>query len=87
MTPETTISLSQILWFCGGFATIYGVYKIWKASVLKRSEQDKAIELLEKNNAMILKTLLALVNHSIDGNGVDELKRVRSSLEEHIVKN
>lgn len=86
MNPEATVSMSQILWLLGGIITISTVYAMWKKYVLKRSKEEEAIESLEKNNEIIMATLLALVNHSIDGNGIDGLKAVRSDLEKYLVK-
>ena len=93
MNADTAVTLNQILWACGGFATVYGVYKIWKAYVLKRTKQEEAIDKLEKqmsdlkqNDAMMLQTLLAILNHSIDGNGIEGMKKIRVSLEDYIVK-
>lgn len=86
MSSEATISISQILWFLGALITISTVYTMWKKYVLKRNKEEEAIESLEKNNEMIMATLLALVNHSIDGNGIDGLKAVRTDLEKYLVK-
>lgn len=86
MNPEATVSMSQILWLLGAIITISTVYAMWKKYVLKRSKEEEAIESLEKNNEIIMATLLALVNHSIDGNGIDGLKAVRSDLEKYLVK-
>lgn len=90
---DMAFTLDDILWICGAFGAVYGVYKLWKAYILKRTHQDEAIERLDKElaetsktNAMILRTLLALVNHNIDGNGIDGMKAVRKELENFIVK-
>lgn len=93
MNGDTAITMEQILWAMGGFMTVYGVYKIWKAYVLKKTQQEASIEKLEKqmdelkaNDSMMLQTLLAILNHSIDGNGIDGMKNIRVSLEDYIVK-
>lgn len=83
---DMAFTVNDILWFIGACGAIFGAYKVWKAYVLKRTKQEEAIEVLEKNNEMIMATLLALVNHSIDGNGIDGLKTVRSSLEQYLIK-
>lgn len=93
MSGDTAFSMNQLLWALGGFMTIYGVYKIWKAYILKKTQHEESIEKLEKqmgelkdNDAMMLQTLLAILNHSIDGNGIDGMKKIRVSLEDYIVK-
>jgi len=54
---------------------------------------DKSIELLnkrleeaEKSDNATLKILLSLLNHSIDGNGIDKMKQVRDEVEKELLK-
>lgn len=83
---DMAFTSNDILWIIGAFMAIYGVYKIWRAYVLKRTQEEAAIEELEKSNKIILQTLLALLNHNIDGNGVEGMKSIRKELENYLVK-
>lgn len=40
----------------------------------------------EETNQIILKALFSLVNHEIDGNGIDRLKKVRDELSTNIIE-
>ena len=40
----------------------------------------------EETNQIVLKALFALVNHEIDGNGVEKLKEVRTELSNNIIE-
>lgn len=40
----------------------------------------------DETNKLILRSLYALVNHSIDGNGIDGLKEVRKNITDFITK-
>lgn len=86
MNGDTAFTVNEVLWFVGVMGTLLAVYKGWKAYVVKKTKQEEAIEVLEKNNEIIMATLLALVNHNIDGNGIEGLKAVRSSLEQYLIK-
>lgn len=83
---DIAFTTNDVLWIVGAFGAIFGVYKIWKAYILKRTQQEEAIEELEKSNKIILQTLLALINHSIDGNGIEGMKTIRKELENYLVK-
>lgn len=50
----------------------------------KLANDDKRLDQLETDNQMILKSLFALVNHDIDGNGIDRLKATREELQDYI---
>lgn len=50
----------------------------------KLQNDDKRLDQLETDNQMILKSLFALVNHDIDGNGIDRLKATREELQDYI---
>ena len=83
---DTAFTANDILWLIGALGAIFGVYKVWKAYFLKRTQEEAAIEELEKSNKIILQTLLALLNHNIDGNGVEGMKSIRKELENYLVK-
>lgn len=46
-----------------------------------KEHQDKQ----DATNQVILKTLFSLVNHEIDGNGVEKLKKARNELSDNII--
>lgn len=46
-----------------------------------KEHQDKQ----DATNQVILKTLFSLVNHEIDGNGIDKLKKARDVLSDNII--
>lgn len=97
---EFTISTEQIIWFCSFVAGLWGLWKIvkearkpnddLKAKVEKHDrlldKDNKRLEAVEASNRMILQSLLVIINHEITGNGVEKMKTVRDSLEEHLIK-
>jgi len=50
----------------------------------KLTNDDKRITQQENDMQMMLKCMLVLMNHDIDGNGVDKLKSTRDELQEYI---
>lgn len=50
------------------------------------AENDTRWENQECTNQAILKALVALVNHEIDGNGIEGLKKVREELSNNIIE-
>ena len=50
----------------------------------KIRNDDKRITQQENDMQMMLKCMLVLMNHDIDGNGVDKLKSTRDELQEYI---
>ena len=50
----------------------------------KLKRDDKRITQQENDMQMMLKCMLVLMNHDIDGNGVDKLKATRDELQEYI---
>ena len=80
-------------------AAIWGVYKIIK-EVKKPSEDlrkevekhsklldtdDRRLKEIEDSNKMILQTLLAMINHNITGNGIENMKKIRDDLQKYLV--
>ena len=49
-------------------------------------EIDEALQTQEATNQTILKALFHLVNHEIDGNGIEGLKKVRNELLNNITE-
>ena len=49
------------------------------------SRMEAKFALQERTNQTILKSLAALINHEIDGNGIEGLKSAREDLYNHII--
>lgn len=52
----------------------------------KLDNDNKRLSRLESDNQQILLTLLALLNHDIDGNDVDSLKKRKAELSAYMVQ-
>jgi hypothetical protein len=50
----------------------------------KLANDDKRLKQQEADNQMMLRCLFALVNHDIDGNGIERLKATREELQDYI---
>ena len=50
----------------------------------KLNNDDKRITQQDNDMQMMLKCMFVLMNHDIDGNGVDKLKATRDELQEYI---
>lgn len=91
MQNDFTISFSQLIWVVGGLTAI-GAFLRWAMTPFKKIEDhENRISALEKseneNKAFIqytTKALDAIVNHMIDGNGIDKLKEVRDEYHKDI---
>lgn len=51
---------------------------------IKLRNDDKRLNQQDADNQMMLKCLFVLINHDIDGNGIDKLKATREELQEYI---
>lgn len=51
---------------------------------VKLNRDDKRITQQDNDMQMMLKCMFVLMNHDIDGNGVDKLKATRDELQEYI---
>lgn len=83
MTPE----ISALVSICSAISIIYGAYKIVNAPLKKIEKNKEDIEALQKKqqnqkeiDKAILNGLFSLVNHIVDGNGMDSLKSSRDEL-------
>ena len=57
------------------------------SSDLKRFEEiNTKFEQQEATNQAIITGFVALINHEIDGNGIDGLKNARAELLQHIIE-
>ena len=96
---EFTITSSQILAMCAFISATWGVYKIIKElkkpsedlrkEVEKHSKlldtDDRRLKEIEDSKKMILQTLLAMINHNITGNGIENMKKIRDDLQKYLV--
>lgn len=93
MQNDFTISASQLLWAIGGI-TALATFVTWLMKPIKKiDDHENRISALEESRTerrqtdqYMMSALNALVNHMIDGNGIDELKKVRNDYQEQIIK-
>ena len=93
MQTDITFSMSQLFWLVGGLTAI-GAFIKWAMSPVHRlDDHERRINALEESRAerkqtdqYMMSALNALVNHMIDGNGIDELKKVRNDYQEQIIR-
>lgn len=92
MQNDYTVSLAQVVWLCGGIMAIAALVK-WLITPFKKIDNhEHRITNLEKAEAerkatdrYTTKALNAIVNHMIDGNGIDRLKEVRDEYQNEII--
>ena len=92
MQTDVTFSLSQILWLIGGITAI-GAFIKWVMTPIRRiDDHEHRIGVLERaeeqrraTDRYTTKALNAIVNHMIDGNGIDKLKEVRDEYQNEII--
>lgn len=96
---QLSISISDIISFCGIIAAIWGVVKIIKEikkpsndlkiqveeHEKKLTKDNKRLEDIEEYNKAICKSLLALIDHEITGNGIDKLKVTKTELQNFLI--
>ena len=92
MEQDVTFSLAQVVWLCGGVMAIVAVVKWLMTPIKKIDDHEHRITNLEKQEAerkatdrYTTKALNAIVNHMIDGNGIDRLKEVRDEYQNEII--
>lgn len=91
MNSDITISFAQLIWVVGGLTAI-GAFLKWAMTPFKKIEEHESrISALEKNEhenrefiQYTTKALNAIVNHMIDGNGIDKLQEVRDEYHKDI---
>ena len=92
MNTDITISFAQIIWVIGGITAI-GAFIKWIIIPFKRlDDHETRIKVLESQHEerkvtdrYTTKALNAIVNHLIDGNGVDKLREVRDEYQNEII--
>ena len=90
---NTSIDLTTLFWICSGIAGMYAVWKIVKGPFVKLDDHERRITSVEKTlierkdtDTLILKSLNAITNHMIDGNGIEKLKASRDELQRGIIE-
>lgn len=90
---NTSIDLTTLFWICSGLAGMYAVWKIMKGPFVKLDDHERRITSVEKTlierkdtDTLILKSLNAITNHMIDGNGIEKLKASRDELQRGIIE-
>lgn len=93
MQTDVTISLTQTLWLIGGITAIAAFVRWLMKPFKKLEDHESRIGVLEKTaderkqtDLFMMKSMNAIVNHMIDGNGVEQLKQVRDEYQNEIIK-
>lgn len=89
---DINISVAALLWFIGAVTALISFSKLVHKPFDEIRDHEQRIKRLEddsrekrKTDKLILRSLNALVNHSIDGNGIEGLKDVRDDLQNSII--
>lgn len=92
MQNDVTFSLAQVIWLCGGLMAIVACIGWLMKPIKKLDDHEQRIKNLEQQEAerkatdrYTTKALNAIVNHMIDGNGIDRLKEVRDEYQNEII--
>lgn len=90
---DYTISLQAVFWVGAGVLTVAGLLSMILKPFQKLSDHETRLTNLESKaderkaiDQYTTKALNAIVNHMIDGNGVDELKAVRNEYQNSIIE-
>ena len=91
---DITVSLQSVFWLGAGILTIAGIISLILRPFKKIDDHENRIQSLESRaderkaiDNYTTKALNAIVNHMIDGNGIDELKAVRRDYQNSIIDN
>lgn len=90
---DYTISLASVFWLVGGLAAIIALIRTLSKPFSQLDDHERRIHNLEdekeqrqKTDDLILRSLNAMMNHMIDGNGVEEMKAVRKEFQDSALK-
>ena len=81
----------------GAGAIIYRIYKMARKpdterdNKLKRHDElldkdNKRLKELEESNKILMRSLLALMSHELDGNHTEQLKSARDDLQKYLIQ-
>lgn len=86
------INLNVLFWLVGGIAAIIALIRTVRKPFDQIDDHERRLKVLEEDRAerkqtdkLILRSLNAITNHMIDGNGVTELRKVRDDLQNSII--
>lgn len=86
------ISLNTLFWLVGGIAAVIALIRTIRKPFDQIDDHERRIKTLEEDrkerkqtDKLILRSLNAITNHMIDGNGVTELRKVRDDLQNSII--
>lgn len=89
---DATISVQTVFWLAAGVAGIIGLVKIFKKPFDQIDDHERRLKNIEENltsrkqtDELILTALNAMVNHMIDGNSLDKLKKVRDDFQDKLI--
>ena len=93
MQNDVTISLAQTLWLISGITAVV-TFCSWLMKPFKKiDDHEKRIGVLEeaaderkKTDQFMMKSMNAIINHMIDNDNVDELRRVRDEYQNEIIR-
>ena len=93
MQNDVTISLAQTLWLIGGITAV-ATFVTWLMKPFKKiDDHEKRIGVLEedaderkKTDQFMMRSMNAIINHMIDNDNVDELRRVRDEYQNEIIR-
>lgn len=86
------ISLNTLFWLVGGIAAVIALIRTIRKPFDQIDDHERRLKNLEEDRAerkqtdkLILRSLNAITNHMIDGNGATELRKVRDDLQNSII--
>lgn len=89
---DYNINLNVLFWLVGGIAAIIALIRTVRKPFDQIDDHERRIKNLEDDRAerkqtdkLILRSLNAITNHMIDGNGITELRKVRDDLQNSII--
>lgn len=89
---DYNINLNVLFWLVGGIAAIIALIRTVRRPFDRIDDHERRIKNLEEDRAerrqtdkLILRSLNAITNHMIDGNGITELRKVRDDLQNSII--
>ena len=88
---EITFTLTDLLWLAGAICTIAAAWKIIKNNPVARHEKlldehEKLIKDQGDTERMLCKCMLALIDHEITGNGIENMKEIRSEMQSYLIE-
>lgn len=90
---DYNINLNVLFWLVGGIAAIIALIRTVRKPFDQIDDHERRLKNVEdtlserkETDIVILKSLNAITNHMIDGNGIAELKKSRDELQKSIIE-